>query len=422
MIEIELDKDDSFSQDSEIITTEVGQTYTLTTEVLGIKGKPYSAYFGTDIVHSTNLDSDRRVIWLNDFSGMKKKVTLTIRAPTDGIRIHYRINKETKTRSECKYKLLPLDKVSIFKSKTEQQKDLMNFFEVRPKELSPEEELLLEKNLVWLFGSARSGTTWLGTELLTYNTHVMREPKLDLHLGILNSVRKNVFTELENNQDRLHYVFSFKYKNTWKFYLRKLILNRIYCQFNDLNKKIIVKEPSAGTLGFAIIAEFLPNSKIIWLLRDGRDVVDSQTDARTFGYAKGGRFAKNIPNVLSGKARTDFIRIRSRQWARLAEQMNKTFENHSPYLRLLIRYEELRKNTVEELDKIYQFLGIKIEKDVIEKIVTEFTFENIPQEEKGKGKQKRSATPGKWKENMSKEETNLVQEIMGETLRKLGYE
>ena len=28
-------------------------------------------------------------------------------------------------------------------------------------ELTPEQELILEKNITWLFGAARSGTTWL---------------------------------------------------------------------------------------------------------------------------------------------------------------------------------------------------------------------------------------------------------------------
>ena len=31
-------------------------------------------------------------------------------------------------------------------------------------ELSNRDELVLEKNLVWIFGSTRSGTTWLGKE------------------------------------------------------------------------------------------------------------------------------------------------------------------------------------------------------------------------------------------------------------------
>ena len=41
----------------------------------------------------------------------------------------------------------------------------------RPNELTAEEESILEKNLVWVFGSARGGTTWLALQLMSYQTN-----------------------------------------------------------------------------------------------------------------------------------------------------------------------------------------------------------------------------------------------------------
>ena len=49
--------------------------------------------------------------------------------------------------------------------------------------LSEEEELALEKNLVWVFADRRSGTTWLAKELLSHQTKIMDEPLIGLHLG-----------------------------------------------------------------------------------------------------------------------------------------------------------------------------------------------------------------------------------------------
>jgi len=55
--------------------------------------------------------------------------------------------------------------------------------------LSTEEESILEKNLVWVFGSHRSGTSWLAKNLLKHNTFLWNEPMIGLHLGISNPDR-----------------------------------------------------------------------------------------------------------------------------------------------------------------------------------------------------------------------------------------
>ena len=56
-------------------------------------------------------------------------------------------------------------------------------------------------------------------------------------------------------------------------------------------------------------------------------------------------------------------------------------------------------------------------------VVLPFTFTklSIPDDQKGKGKSKRSATPGLWKEHFNEEEKKVLNEIMEEVLRKLGY-
>jgi len=69
-----------------------------------------------------------------------------------------------------------------------------------------------------------------------------------------------------------------------------------------------------------------------------------------------------------------------------------------------------------------KFIGIKLSKNEIDKIVNKYSFTKIPQHEKGHGMQKRSASPGKWKENFNNEEKEIINDILGETLRKLRYE
>ena len=286
-------------------------------------------------------------------------------------------------------------------------------------ELTPLEEDELEKNLVWLFGSSRSGTSWLSLELLSYRTNSINELHITEHLGspnigTLDLTFSRWYDECKNLGG---YFFSEKYKKTWKHYLRKLILNRIYSQVGDFNKKIILKEPSAVS-GSDIISECLPNSRIIFLLRDGRDVIDSILDGRQ----KNGFMtkARNTPPITE-QNRFNFIENRAKFWVYLNENLLKTYECHQEKLRILIKYEELLKNTKKILAMIYEFLEIKITNDELTDLITKFSFENIPQEKKGPGKFHRSASPGEWKKHFNEKEKKVMEEIMKSTLNKLGY-
>ncbi len=152
-------------------------------------------------------------------------------------------------------------------------------------------------------------------------------------------------------------------------------------------------------------------------MRDGIDILDSRIDARQDGSWA----AKTGVSTLDTNERLSFIETYGKIWVKLMEILMKTYQNHSKELRLLVKYEELRKNTVEELKKIYDFLQIDINGKELEDLVTKYSFENVPSELKGKGKFRRFATPGKWKENFSKSEISLMEKIMGKTLGELGY-
>ncbi|HUS50079.1 MAG TPA: sulfotransferase domain-containing protein, partial [Candidatus Paceibacterota bacterium] len=100
----------------------------------------------------------------------------------------------------------------------------------------------------------------------------------------------------------------------------------------------------------------------------------------------------------------------------------EAFENHSKNLRCMIKYEDLLNNTFDELKNLYKFIDVKISDDDLLKIIDKYSFKNLPEDEKGSGKFTRSATPGKWRENFSEDEQNIMNEIMGTMLKKLGYE
>jgi len=282
--------------------------------------------------------------------------------------------------------------------------------------MNDEKELTLEKNLVWIFGLHRSGTTWLSQQLLSFNTHVWNEPLIGALLGKMAKSGPKKNRTINRDLNRKNYFFSIYYKPTWLFYLKKLILARIHAEFQDISKKIIVKEPN-GSIGSDIISEVLPQSKIIIVQRDPRDVIDSIVDA----MKEGGWRSKKLEYALSSENRLSFIEDEANDIVKTWEILWKTYENHSKNLRYIVKYEDLRKNTLQELEKLYRFIKIDIDKKNLGEIVEESRFEKISDRDKGSGQSKRSATPGKWKDNLNNEEKIVMEKILQETLSKLGY-
>ena len=288
-------------------------------------------------------------------------------------------------------------------------------------ELSPQEEIDFEKRIVWIFAFPRSGTSWLAKQLLSYNTHTMDEPCIGEHLCIPKfstwETLRNIDLQQKRQSSPEHYFFSERYADVWKHFARKLILNRIYSQFPDLSKNIIIKEPH-GSLAADIISECLPNSKIIILLRDSRDIIDSLVDGRS----EGGWIVKNGGKPLSSQqSRINLIKQNAHQWVRLIEVLTKLSQSHNKKLQITITYEDLRKNTLKVLEGLYRFIGIQIDKEVIEKIISKYAFENIPESSRGRQFTTRFATPGKWKEQFNDNDKKMMEEIMGPTLKKLNY-
>src|SRR6185312_1563120 len=257
-------------------------------------------------------------------------------------------------------------------------------------------ELTLEENLVWVCASPRSGTTWLSKDLLSYNTLILDEFHLDEHLaiptvGVFDTTFKR---RIDRHANLESYLFSDKYKSTWLYYLRKLVLNRIYSQFQDLTKKIIIKDP--GNVGaYDITSQCFKNSRFIILLRDGRDIIDSLVDA----LGDDGFISKGSDYVpITQEKRLAFIELRAK-----------------------IKYEELIQNTFGIVKNLYEFLGVRINDDILQQIVNKTKFQNIPIELRGKTKFYRSATPGKFREHFNNMELDIMNEIMKNSLNKLGY-
>ena len=416
---IVLDEHRPFSQNSEQKNINKNQMYKISTQVIGKEGKPFCSYFGVVFLQD-NKEIDRKICWLNDFSGDKKKMEIICNAITDQIILIYRINQETPVKSKCSLEITPINEITVEQTiQTQQKHDKIDDYVLpRPRELTSAEEEKVERNLVWVLGSPRGGTTWVGTQLLSHNTNVIDEFSIALHIGAIIDTKQGQSSRYIDfrQKDNHFYVFAKQYKEIWQYYLRKLILNRIFSQFPDALEKItIIKEPDVTGVA-DIISKCLPNCKIILLLRDGRDVIDSAMAAR----GEQGFMAKGGLKQIQLEDRLNFIKKRSEIWVAMIQNMQRAYEIHSKVYK--IKYEDIRKNPMEYTRKLYEFIGIKISDDELGQVIKKYTFENIPKEMKGEGKFYRSASPGKWREHFTDKEKEIMNSVMNDTLNQLEYQ
>ena len=296
--------------------------------------------------------------------------------------------------------------------------------------------LELERSIVWMLGSPRSGSTWL-LNLLAIHPRVVRfdEPGIGYHLGLFTSdvmgAHPGSFDDVRSllpaaRKDQDQYFFSTAYERIWKPRLRRLILARFDAQLRDATRKrtvdaplAVVKEP-AGSQAAAFLLSVLPASRLLFLARDPRDVLDSIGDAVRAGSWLAGQFgATSDPSPAE---RMSVLRAQALRWLARTEVVTRTYDRLPERQRYLVRYEDLRADTVPVLDGILRWLGLDIEGGRLAQAVEKLSFEALPETSRGEGKFARAADPGLWRKNLSTEEQAMIREILGEAMLKLGYD
>lgn len=403
---------------SKLIRVTSNQKYMLKATTICRQGILNAAYLCVMMLDQDGKEIVRKIKWINDFSGNACNHLLVFRTTneTKFAVLGFRINIENQssqnielTRGDFEIELPDISslKLEIANNELDEEYDHLVASTFSP--LTEKDETTLERKMVWIFGSPRSGSTWLGRDLLNHEQNIFWD---EPYIGwFISELRKW-------EEDRIDYFYSNYHKDLLVPLLRKTILFRTYSLARTLTKNIIIKEPN-GSGGADLIMKSLPNSKLIFLVRDGRDVVDSMLD--THAPYSWNEETTGV-TIITEEDRAHWVKEYAAKWKFYSEIVLEAYNKHDPSLRLLIRYEDLRKDTVKELQKIYDFLGITITKEELEHLVKRHQFENIDPELRGPGKFYRSATPGKWKDNFKQEEKEIMKHIMNGTLIKFGYQ
>ena len=271
------------------------------------------------------------------------------------------------------------------------------------------------ENIVWIFGSGRSGSTWLSSMMEDIEGHtVWGEPWVGALFG--NYYYRAVDKRLHKDPQ---FILGL-HKKTWLGSIRHLVLNSASVNFPGLSKDeyLTIKEPN-GSIGAPLMMEALPESRLIFLVRDPRDVVASSMDARSEG---GWNYERHKEQYLKGRAVTSdknpdgFVKKRAERYLEGMGKVKEAYDAHRGP-KTLVRYEELRSDTLGTMKRMYSALRIEVDEEELERAIERHSWENIPEGEKGEGKFYRKATPGGWREDLTLEQAQTVERITAPLLK-----
>lgn len=304
-----------------------------------------------------------------------------------------------------------------------------------------------ERRIAWIMGSPRTGSTWL-LRLLIHPWRLARggqgvispplarrrpdvvpidESYLPQHLvgGLPRGPGATSVSLRDSMAGRPAYFFSDAFSDWWRTETRRLVLARFHVEAEAIagehgmhDPVVVIKEPVASH-GAPFVLSLLPRSRLIFLVRDGRDVLDSLLDAT----APGG-WRTDQPGVRAlhtPEQRLAFLKNQARAWVLRTEAVQRAYASHAPELRLELRYERLLAEPHRELARIDSWLGLGRDERQLRASVRANRFGAPMNRLRQVRRTVRAAQPGLWRENLTEEEQAAAHEIMGPKLAELGY-
>lgn len=259
-------------------------------------------------------------------------------------------------------------------------------------------------NLIWLFGTGRTGSSWLGAMMGDIEGCTLwNEPYVGDVFGYAYYLRAQ-----DAMKERNHFILGDPYKEAWLGSIRRFVLEGAAARFPRLSGDgyLAVKEPN-GSIGAPLLAEALPESRVILLVRDTRDVVASSLAAQRKG-SWGLKWSGGEP--LADRDPDQFVRQRSHLCLQSLEKAREAYEAHKGP-KIVVRYEDLRHDTIEVMRTIYSGLDVPVDEEELKQVVERHAWENVPDSQKGADKPRRKAKPGGWKEDLTPEQAKTVEEI-----------
>jgi hypothetical protein len=163
--------------------------------------------------------------------------------------------------------------------------------------------------------------------------------------------------------------------------------------------------------------------KAVYFVRDPRDVVVSN-----YEFERGDKhFAlDSLDDFIAA-----FVRGKTNSFGSWSKHVRGWLD--SPIAKgnglLLVKYEEMRRNTEQVLSNIVKFLGVSVDAETIRRAVANNDLQRMRVKEDhfhsrpadGAGRQVRVGSVGGWQQRLYPEQVDLIEHHAGELLDRLGY-
>lgn len=275
---------------------------------------------------------------------------------------------------------------------------------------------IAQSKVVWMFGARRTGSTWFAQMLSDLpRIHKWGEPLIGELIG-------GFYYRLEDKIGRNH-IFAPEFRDLWLSWIRRLVCEGAAARASRLIESdgfMVIRDPH-GTVGAPILCEALPHSKLIVLVRDPRDIVASMADAHQLGGWMGERAVRRgrlrrVPKAH--QAEVDPLQFARQHAQRVVAEFTKAGEAFDLHRgpKTLVRYEDLRTDTVNEVTRVCRELEIDATPEAIAESVAKNSWERVPEEEKGSGKFHRKASPGSWAEDLQPKQARMIERVSAPVL------
>jgi hypothetical protein len=281
---------------------------------------------------------------------------------------------------------------------------------------------LLDKQLCFVCGTMKSGTTWIQ---LLLDAHPEIACKGEGHLPNdlffkmkdaikryrRNISRKNlkVFNEIEgfpglSTQDEAG--------------LYRFAAFSLFSRFAGVDSARVIAEKTPDNVEHLdLLRELFPAAKFIHVVRDGRDVLVSawyhnlRTDPGWLNekYGTIGAYAENIVGL----------------WTR-SVSLARDFGRKHPDAMIEVRYEDLLEDARPHAARMFAFLGVDRSASTVEACCKAASFEALTggrrTGEEDRGSHFRKATAMQWREELTADVLRVFEATAGDELKRLGYE
>jgi hypothetical protein len=270
-------------------------------------------------------------------------------------------------------------------------------------------EPIRAEQLIWMFGHSRTGSTWLSWIMAELdNQERWHEPYVGLLFGSFIYERLNDDDRLLDNPT---FIMGEPYREVWLRSIRNFVLEGAAARYPELgaDQYLVIKEPN-GSIGAPLLMEAIPESRMIFLIRDPRDVIASRLDAfRKDSWARKDWDYSTAESLIAA------TRELAEDYLKVVSKVQEAYEAH-PGKKAFVRYEDLRHETIDVLKAMYEALEIEADEAQLEAAVLKHTWTRIPSSEKGKDKFFRKAQPEGWRDDLSPEQIRLIEDITGPIL------